>query len=148
MKLGQVDDEDLFLSSCRTVTTLYPTAGKIFRRSYSVWFTTRRGAPEKLVRFESVGEEIDSTPNPKLRLSLPLSEDGMCKGEDGYDSIRLSVIYAKSTRTPNLGSRDNPRRAVCSWKIHRGRQSHHPVPPNTPRRISASQACWKCLSTT
>ena len=56
--------------------------------------------------FESVGEEIDSTPNPKLSLSLPLSEDGTCKGEDEYDGIRLGVVYAKSTRTPNLGSRD------------------------------------------
>ena len=58
--------------------------------------------------FESVGEEIDSTPNPKLRLSLPLSEDGTCKGEDEYDGIQLDAIYAKSTRTPNLGSRDIP----------------------------------------
>jgi hypothetical protein len=58
------------------------------------------------VRFESVGEEIDSTPNLKLELSLPLSEDGTCKGEDEYDGIRLGVVYAKSTRTPNLGSRD------------------------------------------
>jgi hypothetical protein len=59
------------------------------------------------VRFESVGEELDSTPNPKLGLSLPLSEDGTCKGEDEYDGIRLGAIYAKSTRTPNLGSRDS-----------------------------------------
>jgi hypothetical protein len=29
-----------------------------FSRTYSVWFTTRRVAPEKLVRIESVGEEM------------------------------------------------------------------------------------------
>jgi hypothetical protein len=60
---------------------------------------------------------ILTTKNAKFHLILTsieyhnvrphVSEDGTCKGEDEYDSIRLGVIYAKSTRTPNLGSRDN-----------------------------------------